>query len=96
MSVLLLAVVVLAFSFQTSLGTYKVQVRPVNVNTPDYARSSANPVAAAITLGMAVVGASYAAGYVIGRAIGHYVHGTVIESPQYYAYAPTDFSAFDN
>lgn len=95
MFVLLLATVVLAFSFQTSLGTYKARVQPVNTDPRDHVASSVTAVAAAVTLGMAVVGASYAAGYAIGRAMGHYVHGTA-ELPQYYAYAPTDFSAFDN
>lgn len=92
----LMAITVISFSYQTSFGAEQV-VGELNIATQ--ISEERVDVTGFILAAMAVVGGVYAAGYALGRAYGHYVHGGKEEQvalAEISVYNPADFSSFDN
>jgi len=91
----LMVITVISFTYQTSFGAQKVTIES-KLNTQITEERVVYAAAAGAVVG--VVGAFYYAGTIIGRAVGHYVHGAneEVTLAEVSVHNPADFSSFDN
>ncbi|MDQ8003772.1 MAG: hypothetical protein REI64_03165 [Pedobacter sp.] len=86
-----MAITVISFTYQTSFGAEQVVGE---LNVVSQIENEKVDLVGAVVL---VVGAFYAAGYALGRAVGHSVHGSEeIALAEISVHNPADFSSFDN